>query len=310
MILTPLPAWNFSLCSLDSSWPQEVVSVCVLYEALLRNVSIVLQCSVIFHAFSYSVTLWKACGLLQDLTDTIACLSISRFSKVACLIHNKWRLFTFVRLVWLNISIWDESILALSHLFVWLVQYTTQKWTNGQIRNQDMLIATTTSVHAMKSLLWFDIVAAYSKWQCWTISQSCMTGYWDGLDSTSTLWTDPQYIPQGPYPMSFPGVQKGQSACPPELMASIVITLVYPYTKCACTPASHPGRRVTVVWVPVVLVACVSWQLSEALSPDSPSVWTLWVCISYCKWSKGTHLSDRGAAIAPVGIHLLALDVN
>lgn len=120
MILTPLPAWNFSLCSLDSSWPQEVVSVCVLYEALLRNVSIVLQCSVIFHAFSYSVTLWKACGLLQDLTDTIACLSISRFSKVVCLIHNKWRLFTFVRLMWLNISIWDESILALPHcLFGW-----------------------------------------------------------------------------------------------------------------------------------------------------------------------------------------------
>ena len=120
MILTPLPAWNFSLCSLDSSWPQEVVSVCVLYEALLRNVSIVLQCSVIFHAFSYSVTLWKACGLLQDLTDTIACLSISRFSKVACLIHNKWWLFTFVRLMWLNISIWNESILALPHcLFGW-----------------------------------------------------------------------------------------------------------------------------------------------------------------------------------------------
>ena len=141
-------------------------------------------------------------------------------------------------------------------LFVWLVQYTTQKWTNGQIRNQDMHIATTTSVHAMKSLLWFDIVAAYSKWQCWTISQSCMTGYWNGLDSTSTLWTDPQYIPQGPYPMSFPGVQKGQSACPPELMASIVITLVYPYTKCACTPASHPVEGLLLFgfqlfWLPV-----------------------------------------------------------
>ena len=135
MILTPLPAWNFSLCSLDSSWPQEVVSVCVLYEALLRNVSIVLQCSVIFHAFSYSVTLWKACGLLQDLTDTIACLSISRFSKVACLIHKAAFHFCSPHVVeYLHLR-WVYP--CSPPLFVWLVQYTTRKWTNGQIRKQD-----------------------------------------------------------------------------------------------------------------------------------------------------------------------------
>ena len=81
----------------------------------------------------------KSCGLLQDLTDTIACLSTSHFSKGVCLIHNEWRLFTFVHLMcgWISPFETSQSPHSSPSLFVWLVQYSTHKWTNGQTRNQD-----------------------------------------------------------------------------------------------------------------------------------------------------------------------------
>ena len=62
--------------------------VCVC-NPLLKDVSFVLQYSVVFHAPSYNVTHVKSLWFAQDLTDTAICLSslamnecTSRFSKV------------------------------------------------------------------------------------------------------------------------------------------------------------------------------------------------------------------------------------
>lgn len=134
---SPLPAWNFSLCSHDSSWPQGVVCVCVCASHCWE------MCSLFFNTvlyFMHPVTMshtWKACGLLWDLTDTAICLSslvmnecTSRFSiKPVSPINAGFSLQFTLYLQWRQV---DTSFIVLPHfLFFGLdsVEYTESKMT-------------------------------------------------------------------------------------------------------------------------------------------------------------------------------------